>query len=966
MSIFEWNNAYETGHSKVDNQHRHLADLLNQLAKAYLHGAPQHSLTHLLGELQQCARQHYRSEQRTTSQQSLLSQQRNRSEYQTFRQHLNKLNHHREQNWDSASPILDELANCLGTHLARQTQLAVTTATPHSAYQAIRLALKQSEEQLNLLINNLPNLLWFSFAAPNDTIYTRHWQQLHQGKPGLIQRHSWIKDIHPDDQAKWQENQRQSKQNQPFQVEYRLKDLQGNYHWLREIRTARLSSLGHLQAFSHYCTEISDEQQNLAALFELAEQNQALINSSRRLMEAQQLTHIGNWEWLASDKTLYWSDQVYALFQLDPANFQPNRHNLARIIHAQDLKMLRQAIHEALFTQQAFDVEHRILRADGSERTVRQCGIIQQDQQGHIQRIAGTIQDITDSKLEEMRLRQAAAIYENTMQGVMITDKAMHIIDINRAFTKITGYVLEEIVGQTAPILHAEQHEPNFYQTIWHSLLTTGHWQGEVWNHRKDGSVFPEWLTLTALYDDAGEVSHYIGLFSDISQIKKSETEMAQLAHYDSLSGLPNRLLFFSRLEHAIQTAKREHQRLAVLFIDLDNFKQINDTHGHNIGDDLLIELASRLKSCLRTNDTVCRLGGDEFTILLENQKVDHAVIDIAQKVVQACSQPFQFNQQQMNISCSVGISMYPRDGQDAEMLVRNADTAMYQAKANGKNCFHFYTKELTQRAILRMQMEKELRLALENQQLYLVLHPKYQLDSGELVGAEILLRWQHPTLGLISPVTFIPLAEETGQIIPIGNWVIQKACQLIRSWLDQELMPGHISLNIAGVQLHRTPINLILRQALQQYQIPADMIHLEVTENFIMHNPETHLKILNELHALGIRLSIDNFGTGSSSLSYLKQLPIQTLKIDQSLIRSLPNSENGAAISLAIISLAKNLKLELIAEGIESDEQRQFLIDAGCQYGQGYFYAKPMLVDEFVRLLQANKSTQSAPGRTG
>ncbi|UTH74183.1 EAL domain-containing protein [Chromobacterium sp. IIBBL 290-4] len=681
--------------------------------------------------------------------------------------------------------------------------------------------------------------------------------------------------------------------------------------------------------------------------------NRELDDNRRRLIEAQRIAQVGNWEWEPRQDKLFWSEQTYAILGLAAGQQHISYELLRQMVHAEDLPAARHAFRRALRRLAPFSLELRILRSGGEERIVRVQAIIESRDKRHASRIAGTVQDITESKRLEMRLRQSATVYENTVEGVIITDRQTRILDVNRAFSDITGYSRDEIIGLTPATLNSGQHDQRFYQDMWQSIRATGTWQGEIWDRRKNGEVYPEWLSITAVHNDTGDVTNYVGVFSDISQIKRSESELEQLAHYDSLTRLPNRLLFLSRLDHALLNAKREHRRVAVMFIDLDNFKQINDTRGHSAGDTLLIEVAERLTACLRTNDTVARIGGDEFVVVLENQKADYPVIDVANKIVQSCNQPFWLGGQEMMVTCSLGISMYPRDGLDAETLMRNADTAMYQAKAEGKGCFRFYTEELTRRAIQRVHMEQELRMALERKELYLVFQPKFLLESGQLIGAEALLRWQHPTLGQVGPETFIPLAEETGQIIPIGGWIIERACQIIRGWLNAGLSPGVISINIAGPQIHRAPIRETLRQALADYQIPPAMIDLEVTENFIMHNPDESLKVLAGLRELGVSLSIDDFGTGYSSLSYLKQLPIQTLKIDQSFVRGLPYNENDTAICQAIISLARSLRLELVAEGVENEEQRRFLIDAGCQYGQGYLYAKPMQANEFASLLK-------------
>lgn len=683
------------------------------------------------------------------------------------------------------------------------------------------------------------------------------------------------------------------------------------------------------------------------------ERSQHHDDAQRRQSEALAQARIGYWEWRRGDAALYWSAELFQLFQCEPAQFQPAAAQLPGLLPAADWPLLRRCLRQALRRRETAQLDHRVLLPDGGERFVRHYIAQERDAGGRLLRLSGTLQDISEFKRRELALQQAAAVYEHTLEGVMIADPNKRILDVNQAFSAITGYPRDELLGQTPRLLHSGHHDAGFYRRLWQTVEESGRWQGEIWNRHKDGSVAPAWLTVTTVRDEYGAVRNYVGVFSDIAQIKKSAAEMAQLAHYDSLTTLPNRLLFLSRLEHAIQTAKRERRRVAVLFIDLDNFKQINDTRGHGAGDHLLVEVAARLKDCLRANDTVARIGGDEFLILLENQKADNPVIDIANKIVKACARPFQLEGQAVEVGCSVGISIYPRDGQDAETLMRNADAAMYQAKNDGKGAFRFYTEELTQRARLRVEQERELRLALERRELFLVFQPKYHLQSGALVGAEALLRWQHPTQGLVGPDDFIPLAEETGLIIPIGSWLIRHACGILRRWLDAGLSPGVLSLNIAGAQIQRAPILQTLKQALRDCRIPPRQIELEISERFVMSNPDAHLKVLRELRQLGVSLSIDDFGTGYSSLSYLRQLPVQTLKIDQSLVQGLPDREHETSISLAIISLAKTLHLDLVAEGVETEAQRRFLLDAGCEHGQGFLYARPMSETELAELIR-------------
>ncbi len=721
-----------------------------------------------------------------------------------------------------------------------------------------------------------------------------------------------------------------------------IMDCQSDRHWLW-IESRMLQSVAEM----------------LAGSIEQYYRTLELTESRRRLLEAQRIARVGSWEWDILHDSMHWSEEVYSIAGLHAEQIDSSYDNFLGLIHPQDSKLVRQAINRSLERLTPLELEHRIIRPDGSERVVCQQAIVRVSDNGRALRMTGTLQDITEAKQKELLLRQSATVYENTLEGVMITDRDLSILDVNPAFSQITGYSRQEIIGKNPRVLQSGKHDHHFYQQIHESIRVTGHWQGEIWNRRKNGDIYPEWLTISAVYDDQRVVTNYVGVFSDISQIKKSESDLEKLAHFDSLTGLPNRLLFLSRLDHAIENAKRSGAGVAILFIDLDNFKQVNDTLGHSTGDRLLLEVATRLKTCVRKSDTVARIGGDEFLVLLENQSSDNPAIDIAAKLVAACGKPFLLDGHEMMVTASIGISLFPRDGLDAETLMRNADIAMYQSKAEGKSCFHFYTEELTRHAMLRVKMEQELRTALRRKQLHLALQPKYRLTDGKLSGAEVLLRWHHPDLGRVPPDVFIPLAEETGLIIPIGAWTLRQTCLLIRKWLDMGLTPGMISINIAGPQIRRAPLQETLQHALNEFRLSPEQLDLEVTESFVMHRPDESLKVLRNLRELGVNLSIDDFGTGYSSLAYLKQLPIQTLKIDKSFVRGLPHNENDVGICRAIISLARTMHMQLVAEGIETEEQLRFLVEEGCEFGQGYHFAKPMSVEDFEALLQSSRISE-------
>ncbi|MFL0805974.1 MAG: PAS domain S-box protein [Oceanobacter sp.] len=558
------------------------------------------------------------------------------------------------------------------------------------------------------------------------------------------------------------------------------------------------------------------------------------------------------------------------------------------------------------------------------------------------------IRDLSRTRQIRERLRLAGIVFDNTTEGIMVTDAEARVLEINQAFTDILGYQRHEIIGQSPGILNSGRHDDAFYKQMWTSLEQTGQWRGEIWNRRQDGSILPEWQTITRVEDERGNLTQFVAVFSDISQIKQSQEELAYLAHHDPLTGLPNRLLLNERLEQAIHRAARHNSQFTLMFLDIDNFKHINDSLGHPVGDQLLQALAAILAEAIGEEDTVARVSGDEFVIILNQVKTPQEAAQAGHHLIEMLAHPCRLQDREIAVTTSLGLCIYPKDGNNTADLLRNADAAMYKAKDNGRNTISFYNKNMTQEAFDRVMLENDLRQAIQRQELFLVYQPQINLSTGRCIGAEVLLRWEHHKLGMISPARFIPIAEDSGLIQNIGEWVLQTACQQGRIWLDEGLDIGRLAINIAGPQLQRGNLVDMVEEILAQTGFPAEQLELEVTESYIMKQADQAIICLKELRQMGITLAIDDFGTGHSSLSYLTQLPIHKLKIDQSFVRDLPEDQQKMTITNTVIVMGKSLGLTVIAEGVETKQQAAFLHDRECHEVQGYLYSKPKPADDF------------------
>ncbi|VAX07065.1 diguanylate cyclase/phosphodiesterase (GGDEF & EAL domains) with PAS/PAC sensor(s) [hydrothermal vent metagenome] len=547
---------------------------------------------------------------------------------------------------------------------------------------------------------------------------------------------------------------------------------------------------------------------------------------------------------------------------------------------------------------------------------------------------------------------QLTRIFESTLEGILITDEKGVIQSVNPAFTLITGYSAAEAIGQTPAMLKSDRHDAEHFRAMWQALVQNGQWEGEIWNRRKNGEIYPQWLVLTAIMDNEGNPSQYVGLFNDITEQKKNEERIRHQAYHDALTELPNRLLFNDRLQVALAQARRTDEQLAIMFIDLDRFKNINDSLGHSVGDQLLQGMAQRLLDCTRDEDTVARMGGDEFTVMLPRIRLLGDVDQVARKVLDGLSKPLRVEGHELVVTASIGISLYPDDGKQAEALMKNADSAMYSAKEQGKNKYQFYSADMNASAMEHFTLETQLRHALEHEEFVLHYQPQVEINSGRLIGFEVLVRWQHPELGLVLPGKFITLLEETGLIVPVGEWILNQACRQNHAWREAGLAPVRVAVNFSSHQFREVPVSQVVAQALKDSDLSADGLEVEITEGVLMDDIEQSCETLQQLRDMGVAIAIDDFGTGYSSLSYLKQFPVDMLKIDLSFVRDITCNPQDMEIVTSIIAMAHGLELGVIAEGVETEEQLQLLSELGCDQIQGYLTGRPLASEQATELL--------------
>jgi diguanylate cyclase (GGDEF)-like protein/PAS domain S-box-containing protein len=651
------------------------------------------------------------------------------------------------------------------------------------------------------------------------------------------------------------------------------------------------------------------------------------------------------------------SDGIRQIYRLSPEEVINDASKVFDIIHPDDLLSVKESILKSAKELSLWSHEYRVRFEDNTIRWLLGNSMPELEEDGSIL-WHGFITDITDRKNKENYLRIAATAFES-QEGIMITNEENIILRVNNAFSKITGYEPEEAIGKTPKLLYSGRQKKEFYKTMWDSINNTGIWSGEIINRRKNGELYTQYLLITAVKDDFGTVTNYVATLNDITLSKAAADEIKNLAFYDPLTKLPNRRLLLDRLQQALSTSTRNYQHGALLFIDLDHFKDLNDSLGHNTGDTLLQQVAERLNSCVRKGDTVARLGGDEFVLLLEGLNKDDIEAGIqteviGEKIINELNKPYKLNDYDYLNTASIGATLFYNNDSSIESLLKQADIAMYESKSAGRNKLSFFDPKMQEAITARLDIETELRKAIDQKQFQLFY--QIQVDNyGFPIGAEALIRWQHPDRGLISPFHFIPLAEETGLIIPIGKFVLNAACSQLKLWEQNEFMNNlSLSVNVSAKQFNQVDFIDQVKEIITRYDINPKLLKLELTESMLVNDINDIINKMDELSKLGIQFSLDDFGTGYSSLQYLKRLPLNQLKIDQSFVRDISSDESDRAIVKTIITMAHGLGINVIAEGVETVSQKDFLLNNGCSHFQGYLFGKPVDIKEFEILCKS------------
>jgi len=689
----------------------------------------------------------------------------------------------------------------------------------------------------------------------------------------------------------------------------------------------------------------------------------ALRTSEERLNLALEAANDGIWDWDLRTGKAYFSPRYYTMLGYEPGEFEPSFDSWKALVHPDDLQRAVDFLAEHVKERRpGYALPFRLRLKNGAYCHILSRGkVVEWDNEGNPVRMVGTHTDVTDLKKSEIESQTRMSAINAASDMVVITDREGRIEFVNPAFERETGYALDEVLGRNPRVLKSGKHPQEHYSELWKTIKDGKTWRGEMINRRKNGTVYTEEMTITPVVGEQGEIQRFIAIKRNVTEKKVYEAQLDHMAYHDALTDLPNRLLFSDRLNRVLAHATRQNESVGVMFLDIDHFKYVNDTLGHSIGDQLLTMVADRLGRSVRGADTIARMGGDEFTVIITDVKNPEDTSHTAKRVLEAFSKPFVIGDQELFVTSSVGISIFPSDGRDVETLVKNADTAMYRAKEQGRNRYQFYTEALNAAAVERISLEKGLRKALERDELLVHYQPRVDLKTGEFLGAEALVRWLRPGVGLIPPGQFITLAEETGLIIPMTEKVLRMACAQNKAWQDAGLKTIDMAVNVSARQFQQDDLVDVITEVLDEIGMDPTHLHLEITESTLMRNPGRALDTLRRLKEMGIGLSIDDFGTGYSSLSHLKRFPIDQLKIDRSFVKDIPGDLEDVAIAEAVIAMAHTMKLKVIAEGVETLDQLELLRSLGCDEMQGYFVSPPVPAADFEYLLRDTHTRRHA-----
>ncbi|MEJ2767002.1 EAL domain-containing protein [Photobacterium sp. MCCC 1A19761] len=712
------------------------------------------------------------------------------------------------------------------------------------------------------------------------------------------------------------------------------------------------------------CYRVGDDIQFfIAGIIDTTESKEAeaqLRAKKEQLASVLTGSDLGYWDWNIQTNAIQSNERWAEILEAAPEEMNRDSQFWFDRIHPDDRPLVRQSLTDHLEGRTPqHKIEYRVLTKRGHYKWILDCAkVVNFSEDGSPLRMCGTQTDITQRKEAEASMQLASMVYQNCHEAMVVTNSHGQIIDTNPAFTAMTGYQPDEVKGKSPKILVSRHQDRDIFDHLVDTLYSTGCWQGEIDQCRKNGTTYTAWLSINSIYNPDGSVQRRVAQFSDITEKKKSDQIIWSQANFDALTGLPNRHMFLSQLEQEQRKAHHHGEQLALLFLDLDHFKEVNDTLGHHVGDELLKAVAKRLQHCVKETDTVSRLGGDEFTVILSGQKHARGAEHVSQRILAQFAKPFHIDVETIYISPSIGITLFPEDGTDADTLLKNADQAMYAAKGQGRNSYRYFTASMQEEALYRRRLGNELRQALGSDQLELHYQPIVNLRTGEIIKAEALLRWKHPELGYIGPAEFIPIAEETGMIVELGDWVFRQAAQQVAIWRRDFHPEFQISINKSPLQFREQGNDIHSWIAhLHALGLPGRAITIEITEGLLLDASQTVTEKLLAFRDAGILVALDDFGTGYSSLSYIKKFDVDNIKIDQSFVRNLSADSDDMAVCEAIIVMAHKLGLEVVAEGIETEGQRNLLANAGCDYGQGVLYSMALTAEAFKQQIQASQA---------